>query len=150
MLYFRHEPFQICSANIGNGPTRAEKDVKLRTVKHTASIRKYIINLSRLTVNLQEVDQHMRSLPEVYLGQWLTYNPLSISFTLFPFLCFVWLLTLCLLGNFSCFLSSADSFSKLTFSKNYFRNIIRVSNSLDPDQARRFVGPNLGPSSVQR
>ena len=30
---------------------------------------------------------------------------------------------------------SADYFSKLTFSKNYFRNIVRVSNSLDPDQA---------------
>ena len=24
-------------------------------------------------------------------------------------------------------------------------NTIRVSNSLDPDQARRFVGPDLGP-----
>ena len=111
MLYFRHEPFQNCSANIGNGPTRAEKDVKLRTVKQTGSIRKYTINLSRLMVNLQEVDKRMRYLPEVYLGQRLvTYNPLSISFTLFPFLCFVWILTLCLLGNFSCFLSSADFF----------------------------------------
>ena len=26
-----------------------------------------------------------------------------------------------------------------------FFNTIRVSNSLDPDQARHFVGPNLGP-----
>ena len=32
-------------------------------------------------------------------------------------------------------LSSADFFSKLTFSKkNYLRNTIRVSNGLDPDQ----------------
>ena len=31
-------------------------------------------------------------------------------------------------------LLSADFFSKSTFSKNYFRNTIRVSNSLDPDQ----------------
>ena len=40
-------------------------------------------------------------------------------------------------------------FSKLTFSKNYFRNTIRVSNSLDPDQARRYVGPDLGPNYLQ-
>ena len=32
------------------------------------------------------------------------------------------------------FLSSADFFQKLTFSKNYFRNTIRVPNSLDPDR----------------
>ena len=27
---------------------------------------------------------------------------------------------------------------------------IRVSNSLDPDQARHFVGPDLGPNCLQR
>ena len=43
------------------------------------------------------------------------------------------LFTLCMLGNFSCHLSWLF-FSKLTFSKNSFRNTIRVSNSLDPDQ----------------
>ena len=43
-------------------------------------------------------------------------------------------------------LSSADFFSKSTFTKNYFRNMIRVSNSLDPDQARPFVEPDLGPN----
>ena len=37
--------------------------------------------------------------------------------------------------------------SKFTFSKNYFRNTIRVSNSLDPDQN---VGPDLGPNCLQR
>ena len=37
-------------------------------------------------------------------------------------------------------LSSADFFSKLTFSKKSFRNIIRVSNSLDPDQAPILSG----------
>ena len=37
-------------------------------------------------------------------------------------------------------LSSADSFSKSTPSKNSFRNTIRVSNNLDPDQARHFSG----------
>ena len=45
------------------------------------------------------------------------------------------------------FLTSADFFK--TFSKNNFRNTIRVSNSLDPDQARHFVGPNLGPNCLQ-
>ena len=47
------------------------------------------------------------------------------------------------------FLSSADFF-KSTFSKNSFRNTIRVSNSLDPDQARQNVGPDLGPNCMQR
>ena len=41
------------------------------------------------------------------------------------------------------FLSSAALFSKLTFPKNYFRNIFRVSNGLDPDQDRHLVGPDL-------
>ena len=41
---------------------------------------------------------------------------------------------------FHAFLSSADIFpSKSTFSKNYFRNTIRVSNSLDPDQAPNYL-----------
>ena len=31
-----------------------------------------------------------------------------------------------------------------------FFNIIRVSNSLDLDQARHFVGPDLGPKCLQR
>ena len=38
----------------------------------------------------------------------------------------------------------------VVFLKNYFRNTIRVSNSLDPDQARHFVGPDLGPICLQR
>ena len=41
-------------------------------------------------------------------------------------------------------------FSKSGFSKNSFRNTIRVSNSLDPDQARHFVGPDLVPICLQR
>ena len=41
-------------------------------------------------------------------------------------------------------------FSKSSFLKNSFRNTIRVSNSLDPDQARRFVGPDLDPNCLQR
>ena len=31
-----------------------------------------------------------------------------------------------------------------------FFNTIRVSNSLDSDQARHFVGPDLGPDCLQR
>ena len=31
----------------------------------------------------------------------------------------------------------------------YF-NTIQVSNCLDPDQARHFVGPDLGPNCLQR
>ena len=39
-------------------------------------------------------------------------------------------------------------FLKIIHLKNSLRNI-RVSNSLDPDQARRFVGPDLGPNCLQ-
>ena len=41
-------------------------------------------------------------------------------------------------------------FSKLNVSKNSCRNTIRVSNSLDPDQDRHFVGPDLGPNCLCR
>ena len=43
------------------------------------------------------------------------------------------------------FLSSADVL-KINFLENSFKNTIRVSNNLDPDQARHFVGPDLGPN----
>ena len=70
-------------------------------------------------------------------------------------------LTLWILGNFACFfLSSAVFFfffflfcfvfSKSTFSKNSFRNTIKVSNSLDSDPARQYVGPDLDPNCLQR
>ena len=45
-------------------------------------------------------------------------------------------------------LSSADFFSKLTFAKNSFRNTIRLSNGLDPDQDRQNVGLDLGPNHL--
>ena len=42
---------------------------------------------------------------------------------------------LSVLDNFACFLSFANVFySKSIFRKDYFRNTIRVSNSLGPDQ----------------
>ena len=34
--------------------------------------------------------------------------------------------------------------------KKSFRNTIRVSNSLDPDQDRRNVGPDLDPNCLKR
>ena len=48
------------------------------------------------------------------------------------------------------FLSSADFFSsKLTSLKTFFRATIRVSNSLEPEQARHIVGPDLVPNCLQ-
>ena len=43
-------------------------------------------------------------------------------------------------------------FSNSTFSKNTFRNTIRVINSLNPDddRSRCFVEPDLGPNCLQR
>ena len=46
-------------------------------------------------------------------------------------------------------LSSADFFSKSSFSKSFLRNTFRVSNGLDPDQDRLSVGPDLGPNCLQ-
>ena len=46
------------------------------------------------------------------------------------------------------FLISADFFVEFTFSKKSFRKKIRVSNSLDVDQA--FVMPDLVPNCLQR
>ena len=56
-----------------------------------------------------------------------------------------------MLGNFSWVLSSADPFQhSFFFSKYSFKNNIRLSNSLDPDQAQRSVRTDLGPNGVQR
>ena len=48
------------------------------------------------------------------------------------------------------FLTPAAFFLKIYFSKYSFMNKFRLSNSLDPDQARRFVGPGLDPNCLQR
>ena len=45
---------------------------------------------------------------------------------------------------------SSAYFIQNLFFRNSFRNAVRVSNSLDPDQARHFVGPDLGPNCLQR
>ena len=49
-------------------------------------------------------------------------------------------------GIFHDFLSSADFFPKINFSKNPFGNIISESNILYPDQDRRSVGPDWSPN----
>ena len=41
-------------------------------------------------------------------------------------------------------------FLKLTFQNKSRRSTIRVSDSLDPDQAQGFVWPDLGPNCLQR
>ena len=43
-------------------------------------------------------------------------------------------------------LSSADLFLNQFFSKNSYRNTVRVSNSLDPDQDRSSVGHDPDPN----
>ena len=49
------------------------------------------------------------------------------------------------------FLSSDDFLqNQLKFMKYSFRNTILVSNRLDPDQAPRFVRPDLGLICLQR
>ena len=37
-----------------------------------------------------------------------------------------------------------------SLNAGFFFNTIRVSNSLDPDQARHFVGPDLGPNCLRK
>ena len=51
---------------------------------------------------------------------------------------------------FHAFLSSANFFPKPPFSKKYFRNTFRVSNSLNPGQARHSVHPDPGPNCLKR
>ena len=48
-------------------------------------------------------------------------------------------LTLCMLGNFSCFCSVLFTFFKINFFKNSSRNTIRVSTGLDPDYGQCSV-----------
>ena len=55
-----------------------------------------------------------------------------------------------MLGNFSCFCCRLLDFSTFILSKISFRNTIRVSNSLDPDQDWQNVSPDLGPNCLQR
>ena len=49
-------------------------------------------------------------------------------------------------SNLNSFLASGD----LSFQKSFWSTRIRVSNCLEPDQDRRYVGPDLAPNSLQR
>ena len=57
-------------------------------------------------------------------------------------------LSICMLCDVGCFVVCVILF-QFTFSK-IFRNTIKVSNSLDSDQAGRFVIPGLGPNCLQK
>ena len=57
-------------------------------------------------------------------------------------------LNLGMLGSFACFLSSADFYFKIIIY-NLKNLTIGVSSRLDLDQARHFVGPDLGPNCLQ-
>ena len=58
-------------------------------------------------------------------------------------------LTLCMLSDFACFFIVCRFLKKWLFLKTSFGNTNRESDSLDPDQARLFVGPDLGPNFLQ-
>ena len=47
-------------------------------------------------------------------------------------------------------LSSAELFQNQLFQKILSGTLSDLSNSLDPDQDRHFVGPDLGPYCLQR
>ena len=52
-------------------------------------------------------------------------------------------------GYFSCFCGRLLSYFLFFFPNVSFRNTIRVSNSLSPDQDRHEVGPDLGPNFLK-
>ena len=54
------------------------------------------------------------------------------------------------LGCFATFCVVCWIFFKITFFKKFFQEYLRVSNILDQDQARSFVGPDLVPTCLQR
>ena len=56
---------------------------------------------------------------------------------------------LCMLSYFACVFINWLFFQN-HFSKDSFRNTIIVSNSLDSDQERQNVGPDLGQNCLQR
>ena len=64
------------------------------------------------------------------------------SDTITPYLFVFWVI-------FHGFVVDCWLFSKLTFSKNSFKNNIRVSNRLDPHQDWHSVSPDLGPNCLK-
>ena len=55
-----------------------------------------------------------------------------------------------MLGNFSYLSCRLLIFFKINFLINYFRNTIRVSKRLDPDQAKTFARLDLDLNCLQR
>ena len=112
-------------------------------LKCTQYILKWVTHI-KLTINQIVEFKKWFSVTQVKL-EWLMW--LFFTWCLFYFY-----LILCMLSNFfMLFLSSADFFSKWTFSKNeLFQNIIIVSNSLDLEQDRQCVNSDLELSCLQR
>ena len=54
-----------------------------------------------------------------------------------------------MLGNFAFYFSSVVFCVLIFLSKTFFRNSFNASNSLDPDQVRRFLGPDVVLNSFQ-
>ena len=54
-----------------------------------------------------------------------------------------------MLGNIISLLLSVDYFKINVLKKIFCEYHIRVSNSLDPDQAQLYVGPDLGLNCLQ-
>ena len=73
----------------------------------------------------------MTNMEKIYLELWPLFNSLH-SGKLFMFFCHLLI------------------FFKSTFSKKSFRHTIRVQDSLDPDQAQHFVGPDLVLNVLQK
>ena len=53
-------------------------------------------------------------------------------------------------GSFCILFCRLPTFFKINFFEKLFHNTIRVSNSLDTDQARQYVEPDLGPNCLER
>ena len=103
--------------------------------------------LKRIYFKFMNIDTYDKT--NIKIKSYLTFNrqhkPISYIATN--------MITNILLGNFPCvFLSSADFFffKIIVVFKNSLRNTISMSTSLDPDQARRIVGPDLGPNCLPR
>ena len=94
--------------------------------------------------NMQTPDLELKKLCYLYLMNYAKSQP-DVAIMCISTLTKVSQLFACWV-IFMLLLLSADFFSKLTFSKNSFRNIICVSKGLNPDWDRLCVHPDLGPN----
>ena len=102
----------------------------------------FICNLQRLPLHVMDILVPAREKIKTLLDR--AYVSLQQTLDSLTFV------TSYLLGNFACSFFVCSFVSKSTVPKNSFRNTIIVSNILDPDQARRFVGPDLDPNRLQK